>query len=109
MLVRGRQKRARQVKSKFKSMPINFFGIKGIAHKDSSSQAKQSILHATLTFYGNCVKMCEDFAPNFGDKRTGCCITIAHRPQFLFHQAIYDREQHNFRPPNTPYSLRLVP
>jgi hypothetical protein len=23
--------------------------------------------------------MCEDFAPNFGDKRTGCCITTTHR------------------------------
>jgi hypothetical protein len=22
--------------------------------------------------------MCEDFAPNFSDKRTGCCITTMH-------------------------------
>jgi hypothetical protein len=22
--------------------------------------------------------MCEDFAPNFGDKRTGCCITTTY-------------------------------
>jgi hypothetical protein len=25
------------------------------------------------------VKMCEDFAPNFDDKITGCCITTTHR------------------------------
>jgi hypothetical protein len=25
------------------------------------------------------VKMDEDFARNFGDKRTGCCITTTHR------------------------------
>jgi hypothetical protein len=24
------------------------------------------------------MKICEDFVPNFGDKRTGCCITITH-------------------------------
>jgi NAD-dependent dihydropyrimidine dehydrogenase PreA subunit len=29
-------------------------------------------------FYGDCVKICEDFALNFGDKRTGCCFTTAH-------------------------------
>jgi hypothetical protein len=29
-------------------------------------------------FYGNCVKMCEDFALNFGDKRTDCCIITTH-------------------------------
>jgi hypothetical protein len=30
------------------------------------------------------VKICEDFAPNFGDKRTGCCITTTHRLTFSF-------------------------
>jgi hypothetical protein len=34
---------------------------------NSSWWAKQSIPHTTMTFYGDCVKMCEDFAPNFGD------------------------------------------
>jgi hypothetical protein len=29
-------------------------------------------------FYSDCVIMCEHFAPNFGDKRTGCCITTTH-------------------------------
>jgi hypothetical protein len=27
---------------------------------------------------GDCVKMCEDFALNFGDKRLGCCIMTPH-------------------------------
>jgi hypothetical protein len=31
-------------------------------------QAKQSIPHDTLTFHEDCVKMCEDFGLNFGDK-----------------------------------------
>jgi hypothetical protein len=29
-------------------------------------------------FYGNCMKICEDFTLNFGDKRTGCCIMTMH-------------------------------
>jgi hypothetical protein len=37
-------------------------------HLKSPLQAKQSIPHTTVTFYDNCFKMCEDFAPNFGDK-----------------------------------------
>jgi hypothetical protein len=31
-----------------------------------------------MTFYGDCVKIYEDFAANFGDRGTGCCITT-HR------------------------------
>jgi hypothetical protein len=52
---------------------------KSIRTKNLSWQAKQSILHITVMFYGDCVKMCEDFASTFGDKRTGCCITTTHR------------------------------
>jgi hypothetical protein len=32
-----------------------------------------------VTFCGDRVKLCEDFAPNLGHKRTGCCITTTHR------------------------------
>jgi hypothetical protein len=28
--------------------------------------------------------MCEDFSQNFGDRRTGCCITTMHRLTLLF-------------------------
>jgi hypothetical protein len=44
-----------------------------------SWQAKHSIPHTTVTFVRDCVKMYEDFVSNFGDKRTGCCITTTHR------------------------------
>jgi hypothetical protein len=77
--VQGRPKKARQVKSKVKVMLVTFFDIEGIVHKNLSWKAKQSIPHTTVTFYGECVKMREDFASNFGDKRTGCCITTTHR------------------------------
>jgi hypothetical protein len=43
--------------------------------KNSSWQAKQSIPHATVTYYGDCVKICKDFASKFGEKGTGFCIT----------------------------------
>jgi hypothetical protein len=56
-------------------MLIIFFDTKEIVHKD---RAGQSIPHTTVAFNGECVTMCEDFVPNFGDKITGCCITIMH-------------------------------
>jgi hypothetical protein len=31
-----------------------------------------------MMVYGYCTKICEHFAPNFGGKRTGCCITTTH-------------------------------
>jgi hypothetical protein len=49
--------KARQVKSKAKSMLNIFFHIKGIVHKESSWQAEQSILHTTVTFYGDGMKV----------------------------------------------------
>jgi hypothetical protein len=64
--VLGTPKKARQVKSKVKSMLIIFFDIKGIVHKEF-----------VLTG-GGCVKMCKDFIPNFGGKITGCCIMTTH-------------------------------
>jgi hypothetical protein len=54
-----------------------------------SWQLKHSIPHNIVTFYGDCVKMWEDFAPNFGDKRTGCQITTHY---LLFHQGIFDQK-----------------
>jgi hypothetical protein len=47
--------------------------------KNSSWQSKQSIPPTTVMFYGDCAKMCEYFAPNFGDKRTGCCCITTTR------------------------------
>jgi hypothetical protein len=70
-LVQGRLKKARLVKSKVKSMLITVFNIK-TSTKNLSWQAKQSIPYTTVTFYTDCVKMSEDFAPNFWHKRTGC-------------------------------------
>jgi hypothetical protein len=32
----------------------------------------------TVTFYGDWVKMCDDFTQIFGDKRTDCYITMKH-------------------------------
>jgi hypothetical protein len=42
-----------------------------------------------LTFYGDCVKIWEDFASNFGDKITGCCITTTHRLILAFSSGIF--------------------
>jgi hypothetical protein len=76
---RADQKRPRQVESKVKSMFIIFFVISGIVHKEFVLAGQQSIPRTTMTFYGDFVSMCKDFAPNFGDKRTGCYIMTTHR------------------------------
>jgi hypothetical protein len=55
--------------------------------KNSSWQAKQSIEHTTVTSYGDCVKMCEDFAPNFGDKNW-----LLHQDDAPSHTSTFTRE-----------------
>jgi hypothetical protein len=55
-------------------MVIIFFDIKGIVHKEFVL-AGQTFISA---YYCDCVNMFGDFAPNFGDKGTGCWITIMH-------------------------------
>jgi hypothetical protein len=83
--VHGRTKEARQVKGKAKGMIIIFFAIKGIVHKELILAGQTAILHIAVTFYGNCVKMCKDFAPNFGDKRLGVKSRQRTGSHFLFH------------------------
>jgi hypothetical protein len=72
---------------------------RGFFTNNSSRHAELSIPHTIVTFYGDCVKMCEDFALNFDDKRTGCCITVMHRFTLPFSLGNLDQKQHNCRPP----------
>jgi hypothetical protein len=44
-------------------------------------KAKQSIPHTTVTFYGDCMKMGEDFAQSFGDKD----LAVASRQRTVSH------------------------
>jgi hypothetical protein len=45
-----------------------------------------------MTFHGDCVKICEDFAPNFGDKKTGFCITTTYRLTIPFSKGNFFRK-----------------
>jgi hypothetical protein len=52
-----------------------------------------------VTFYGDCVKMCEEFAPNLAVKSIAsrqCTVWLSH-----FHQGIFDQKQHDCRPSPT--------
>jgi hypothetical protein len=60
-----RPKEVRQVKSKVKSMLVIFFDIGGIVHKEFVLAGQRVNKHPTVTFYGDCMKMYEDFALNF--------------------------------------------
>jgi hypothetical protein len=95
----GQTEMARQEKSKVKSMLIIFFDIKAIAQKEFV-MAGQSFLHTIVTFYGDCLKICEDFAPNFGDKSAGCCIKTTHRIALPFLPGLFfNQKQYGFLTP----------
>jgi hypothetical protein len=65
-------------------MLIIFLEIKGIAHKEVVLAGQTVNFAHYCDFYGDCVKMCEEFAANFGDDRTGCCFTTTHRLMLPF-------------------------
>jgi hypothetical protein len=55
-----------------------FFDINWIVHKGLVLEGQTVNPAHYSDFYGDCVNMCEDFSPNFGDKRTGSCIKTTH-------------------------------
>jgi hypothetical protein len=61
------RKNARQVKNKVKSMLIIFFDIK-IVYKELIPAGQRVNFAYYCGIYRGCMKMCEDFTPNFGDK-----------------------------------------
>jgi hypothetical protein len=83
------------------------WNIKGLFTKNLSWQAKQSIPCIAVTFYGACVKMCEDFVPYFENKRTGCCIMTTYT--FISHHRIFFYQKHDYHPPPTLFSWLSPP
>jgi hypothetical protein len=47
---------------------------------NSSRQVKQSVRYTAVTFYVNCVKVCEDFVVNFGCIKTKHCLALPFSP-----------------------------
>jgi hypothetical protein len=83
--VQTHRDRKRRDRWRAKSRACTFSLISGgSSTKNWSWQSKQSILHTTVTFYCECLKMCEDFAPDFGDKSSGSCIKTTHRLTIAF-------------------------
>jgi hypothetical protein len=92
------------VNSKVKSIAHHFFFTsRGLFINNSSRKANQSIPHTIVTLYGDCVKMWENFAPNFGHKRTACWIATTHRLTLPFSKANIRRKTWLSSPP----TLRL--
>jgi hypothetical protein len=82
--VQGTQKQATQVNSKVKSMFIILLYIKGIVHKEFVLASETVQLRILCDVLQQVLKMFEDFAPNFDDKKTGCYITTTHCLTLLF-------------------------
>jgi hypothetical protein len=75
--------------------------------KKSLWQAKQSIPHTTLTFYGDCIKILKDFAPNFGDEGMGCASRQSNNSHVL-NQGMFDKKKHTVFPTTLLFSVFLI-
>jgi hypothetical protein len=62
-----------------KSMLIILLDIKGTVHKELFLAGRTVNSTTTVTLYGKCMKMCEDFTSTFGNERPGCCIMTKSR------------------------------
>jgi hypothetical protein len=80
------RKRRDRWRAKSRARSLFSFTSRGLLKTNSSWKAKQPIPHITVMFYDECVKMCQDFAPNFRDKRIYCCITTTDRLILPFSQ-----------------------
>jgi hypothetical protein len=67
------------LRSKSRGCSSSYLTSTGSFTSNSPRQTKQFNPHTTVGFYGNCVKMCEDFVRNFGNKRAGFCFTTMYR------------------------------
>jgi hypothetical protein len=94
--IRADRKRWDSWRAKSRTRSSFFFTSRGLFIKNSSWWAKQSIPHTTVTFYGNCMKMCEDVAPTLAMAAASRQYTVSHS---LFHQRIFDQKQHDCWPP----------
>jgi hypothetical protein len=74
------------------------------------SETLTATSHTTVTSYGDCVKMCEDFAQNLRRQKNWLLHDDnAPSPTSFFHKGIFDEQQHNCRfSPTLLFSVSLT-
>jgi hypothetical protein len=82
MLGSGQTEKGKTGEEHSKSMLI-ILTSRGLFTKNSYWQAKWSVLHPTVLFYGNCVKMCEDFARTLMTKELAVASRQCTTSRFL--------------------------
>jgi hypothetical protein len=60
-----------------------------------------------MTFYGDCIKMCEDFSLNFGNEITVCCIKTKHILTLPLSSGAFQANRTRVSPPSHFIPLRL--
>jgi hypothetical protein len=90
-------------------MLIIFCDIKGNVHIEFVLQAKQWILHSTVTFYGKCEKTCKGSAPNSVTKEPAVASQQHTIYRFFLHHEIFHQKQHDCQLPPTLLAWLVVP
>jgi hypothetical protein len=103
--VQTHRDRKRRDRWRTKSRACSSFSLtlRGSFTKNSAWHAKQWISRTTMPFYGDCVKMWEDFAPNFGGKGSGSYITTTHRHALPFSLGDFLTKNNITVVPHPPY------
>lgn len=77
-----RPKRQNRWRANWRVCSLFSLACRGLSTKNSLWQTKQTILHTSVTFYGDCMNMCEDFSQKNGDKYIVCCIITPSHTSF---------------------------
>jgi hypothetical protein len=80
-----KRKKARQGKSKVKSMLLHIEGNCSLIRPGRRKSQFRIYCHVLR----DCAKMYEDFTPNFGDKGDGCCITYGAYHTYFFTRHLF--------------------
>jgi hypothetical protein len=67
----------------FLMLTLHKYVLSKVSRKVTISSRITNTCYRKWLHDGDCVNTCEHFAPNSGDKRTGCCIMTTHHLTFL--------------------------
>jgi hypothetical protein len=89
---------------KVKRMLSIFFYVRGIVYKESSWKASQSVVHTTVTIYGDCIKI----RPELWQQKNCSSIMTTHHLALPFHQGILTKINMTVVPTHPQFSVSPI-